>query len=107
MSIIPFWCEPPPTPSRRFFKGFAVVVLMLSTAFTVGYGLLAWHRPEGEAAAAAQPAFLAVGGIFVLVSLGLVIYAWRFAPADLGRQQLSPLVRSGQAAPRRRDLHDV
>jgi membrane protein implicated in regulation of membrane protease activity len=82
MSMIPFWSESPSMPSRRFLRWFAIVLLVSSAGFIVGYGF--------------QLAFVVVGGIFVLGSLALVIYAWRFAPANLGQPQGEPLVRSGQ-----------
>jgi hypothetical protein len=95
MSNIPFWFSPPPEPTRRFLQWFALVLLVVSTGFTVGFGVLG------------TTGFLVVSGLFVLVSLGLVTYAWRFAPADLGRRERDPMVRSGSGTPRPRDLTDV
>ena len=34
----------------------------------------------------AQPVFLVVGGMFLILSLGLSVYAWRFAQPRTGRQ---------------------
>lgn len=94
MSNIPYWFSPPPEPTRRFLRWFATFVLVLSIAFT---GVLATTAADAQG-------YLVMGGVFVLMSLALGVYAWWFAPADLGSRQRAQLVRSGQGTPRRRDL---
>ncbi len=87
MSDIPYWFSPPAEPSRRFLRWFAGCLLVVSAALTVGFGV------------SFQPGFLVAGGVFVLMSLGLVVYAWRFAPRGPGLREDEQLVRSGQDAP--------